>query len=106
MAKIRIMQIPRDLAREVAFQPTLTPIVRPHLERYLVLPPMEVAGEGQAAADEVFDLTNNPSRQDERLERYGNGKSLSVGDIVQVYDGPTPQSNIKFLCASFGWEVV
>lgn len=52
--------------------------------------------EGEAVAEEVFDLTNNPSRQDEREEVYGRGRSLSVGDIVNV-DGT------MFLCASSGW---
>jgi len=53
----------------------------------------------EAAADEVFDLTNNPSRQDEREEKYGNGRSLSVGDIVVLGDD-------KVVCLSFGWAKV
>lgn len=40
--------------------------------------------EGEAIADELFDLTNNPGRQVEREEKYGRGRSLSVGDIVKV----------------------
>ncbi len=56
-----------------------------------------VAGEtGEDMADEAFDLTNNPSRQDERELVYGRGRSLSVGDIV---DTGTEQ----FACLSFGW---
>ena len=35
-------------------------------------------------AEELFDMTNNPMRQPERLARYGQGRSLSVGDIVVV----------------------
>lgn len=46
--------------------------------------------------EEVFDLTNNPSRQDEREEGYGTGKSLSVGDIVEIND-------VAYLCDSMGW---
>jgi hypothetical protein len=52
--------------------------------------------EGSEAAEEVFDLTNNPNRQQEREERYGRHASVSVGDIVQVGDS-------GFLCASVGW---
>lgn len=52
--------------------------------------------EGEDAAEEAFDLTNNPSRQDEREQKYGRGRSVSVGDIV-VVDG------VEYLCASFGW---
>ena len=57
----------------------------------------KVNGEGVEAAEEVFDLTNNPSRQQERVEVYGRGPSLSSGDIVEV-DG------VNYLCCSFGWE--
>lgn len=47
-------------------------------------------------AEEVFDLTNNPSREEERQERYGNAPSLSVGDVVVVHGE-------VLLCRSFGW---
>ena len=50
-------------------------------------------------AEEVFDLTNNPGRQDEREELYGRFRSVSVGDIVEV-DG------VPFLCASMGWTAL
>lgn len=52
---------------------------------------------GEDAAEEVFDLTNNPSRQREREEYYGRKRSISVGDIVEV-DG-----NL-FLCNEVGWK--
>ena len=58
-----------------------------------------VNGDSEDAADEVFDLTNNPSRQDEREEKYGNGRSLSVGDIVVVGEE-------QWVCCSFGWAEV
>lgn len=51
---------------------------------------------GEDAAEEIFDLTNNPSRQEEREKRYGRGQSLSVGDIVNLGDE-------AFVCMSFGW---
>lgn len=70
-----------------------------NLGRYTALPVMTTWMAGEAAAEELFDLTNNPSRQDERERCYGRGRSLSVGDIVNV-DG------VDYLCASFGWEVV
>lgn len=61
----------------------------------LVLP---FEGEGEAVAEEVFDLTNNPSRDDDRVAcGYLNRRSLSVGDIVQVGDE-------NWLCMSFGWQ--
>lgn len=51
---------------------------------------------GEAAAEEMFDLSNNPSRDDERAEKWGQFRSLSVGDVVHV-DGES------FLCCSMGW---
>ena len=53
--------------------------------------------EGEAAAEEMFDLTNNPSRQQAREQVYGRQRSLSVGDIVQV-------NGVDYLCASMGWH--
>jgi hypothetical protein len=64
---------------------------------YVEVTPIRVEMVGEAAAEEMFDLTNNPSRQDERMEKYGNGRSVSMGDIVQV-DG------VHFVCATLGWE--
>lgn len=52
--------------------------------------------EGEAAAEEAFEMTNNPSRQYEREKYYGRGRSVSVGDIVEV-DG------VNFLCLGCGW---
>ena len=50
---------------------------------------------GEEAAEELFDMTNNPMRIDRR-SRYGNGRSISVGDMVRV-DGE------YFLCRPHGW---
>lgn len=64
---------------------------------YKVQGTMGVPGlEGEAVAEEVFDLTNNPSRQQEREAVYGHYRSVSVGDIVNV-DGQ------DWLCCSEGW---
>lgn len=52
---------------------------------------------GEAAAEEMFDLSNNPSRVSERAEKWGNYRSLSVGDVVFVDDE-------SWLCCSFGWK--
>ena len=51
---------------------------------------------GEEAAEEAFDLTNNPMRRDQRAEVYGRQRSVSVGDIVTV-DGT------DYLCAPVGW---
>ena len=51
---------------------------------------------GEEAAEELFDLTNNPSREHERDQVLWDRQSLSVGDIVQVDES-------YFLCESMGW---
>jgi hypothetical protein len=55
--------------------------------------------DAEDAAEFLFDLTNNPSKDRERAKLYGRGRSLSVGDIVDV-DG------LLLVCASCGWERV
>ena len=69
--------------------------------RYTKSVSLDIPYEGEEAAEELFDLTNNPSpiRQANRRVRYGNGRSLSVGDIVEV-------DNVKYLCRPNGWEIV
>ena len=57
----------------------------------------EYGNDVELIADEIFDLTNNPSRQEEREEKYGRGRSMTVGDIVRV-------GNTMVLCVSCGWE--
>ncbi|MCC7546017.1 MAG: hypothetical protein IT506_11070 [Aquabacterium sp.] len=49
--------------------------------------------------EEVFDLTNNPGRQRERLLAYGRERSVSVGDLVGV-------NGVFYLCKPIGWEAV
>jgi hypothetical protein len=56
-----------------------------------------VDGDSMDAAEEAFDLTNNPGRQDEREQVYGRGRSLSTGDIVVVGEE-------QWVCMSFGWK--
>jgi hypothetical protein len=52
---------------------------------------------GEAAAEECFDLSNNPSRQAERDAVWGANRSLSVGDVVLV-------EGDMWLCRSMGWQ--
>ena len=100
MAQVRIMLMPSELRRRMPFvQPKNAADVKLVLDaQYLILPPMEMEGieAGINMAEEVFDLTNNPERWKERMERYGNGRSLSSGDVVRTPEG-------DFLCCSFGW---
>ena len=54
------------------------------------------AKDTEEALEWIFDLTNNPNRQPARLNMYGRGRSVSVGDLVEV-DG------VLFVCRPTGW---
>lgn len=59
----------------------------------------ETDKDDEHAAEEMFDLSNNPGRDAERAERWGANRSLSVGDIVQVNDD-------SWVCGVVGWQRV
>ena len=58
---------------------------------------IEVSATGQAAAEECFDLSNNPMREVQRSFVWGQRRSLSVGDVVHC-------AGESFLCLPFGWQ--
>lgn len=57
---------------------------------------VETSLEGERAAEEMFDLSNNPEREEEKVQRWGDHPSLSVGDVVFVNDE-------SWLCCPAGW---
>lgn len=97
MVKITVHLAPRDVSREVYFDKAIADTVKREFYRYTTEAQFKFIEGGEAAAEEAFDLTNNPSRQDEREQVYGRGRSVSVGDVVEV-------EGEKFLCMSCGWE--
>jgi predicted transcriptional regulator len=99
MTTTQIMLAPRELMGQWYFTKDAQSLALQHLNQYTTMPAIQVAETGQDAAEEMFDLTNNPSRQRERLTLYGNHRSLSVGDIVQV-------DNTRYLCLSQGWSTI
>jgi hypothetical protein len=71
-------------------------------QRYEIEGAVEMPGcdlVGEQAAEECFDVTNNPARQDEREAVYGRGRSVCVGDVVIIQD-----SGGAFMCCSSGWH--
>jgi len=99
MSKVIIHLGTRLILRELFFKDDTEKmaLIRQELPYYTVGGTFETPLEGEEAAEEAFDLTNNPSRQEEREEKYGNGRSVSSGDVIEV-DG------VKFACMSIGWE--
>jgi hypothetical protein len=96
MAKAIIKLAPQNILRDCAFCADVKTIVKNNLEFYTSYPEIETGHTGEDAAEEMFDLTNNPSRQDEREKLYGRGRSVSIGDVVSV-DG------VDYVCESIGW---
>jgi len=73
--------------------------VRALKEKYLTVGEVQIPEVGEDAAEEMFDLMNNPNRVDESVKLFGNVRSLSVGDIVLV-DG------VEYTCLPIGWCVL
>ena len=101
MSKVTIHLGTRLILREFFFigDEEKMALIRKELPHYTVGGTFETELTGEEAADEAFDLTNNPGRQEEREEKYGRGRSVSSGDIIEV-DG------VKYVCMSIGWQVL
>jgi hypothetical protein len=68
-----------------------------HFDRYEKVLEVEVTEGGEAGAEEVFDLTNNPSRDHDRMKAgCAHLRSFSSGDVVEV-------GGERWLCLSIGW---
>jgi len=96
MAKVIIHLAPLAMSGTSFYNKSVLPVVRQHLPEYRVAGFFETDKVGTAAAEEAYDLTNNPDRQEEREEKYGRGQSVSTGDVIEV-DGE------HFVCMSGGW---
>lgn len=90
---------PREVMVDVYFTRNIKTLVDQHFAAYEKAGVIEVSSSKDEldACEEWFELTNNPFRQEEREEKYGRGRSVSVGDIVQVGEN-------AYVCASCGWE--
>jgi hypothetical protein len=101
MSRITIKLMLPSRSRDFFFQDDKIAYAREALKEraYIICAPFVTDEEGANAAEEAFDLTNNPSRQEERERIYGRGRSVSSGDIVDV-DGT------QYLCLSVGWTII
>ena len=99
MNKVTVMLAPPDIMNAVYFNDDALELVKQDLFRFKQVVVDDVVETGEAAAEEMFDLTNNPSREEERAKRYGCHRSVSVGDVIK-------SGLERFLCVSFGWEKV
>ena len=66
---------------------------RPHKPFYTPL-------RGEEAAEDAFDLSNNPSRDFDRQFVFKDTRAVNVGDVVEVDECGVPSF---FLCKEIGW---
>ena len=100
MTRVQILLAPSRILGEFYFRsPDTLSLIREFHHEYQMAGEFVTQYTGQAAADEAFDLTNNPGRELEREEKYGRGRSVSVGDIIRV-------ANEEWVCMSTGWKLL
>jgi hypothetical protein len=100
MSKVQILLAPSRILGEFYFRsPDTVSLIREFHHEYQVAGEFVTQYTGQDAAEEAFDLTNNPCREQEREEVYGRLRSVSVGDIVRV-------DNKEWVCMSQGWKLL
>lgn len=99
-AQSRFKNLP-DSAHIAKFRPTRESVVNALKGDQFGMTHVEIEHHDslEAAAEEIFDLTNNPSRQEERERLYGRGPSLSTGDVVVI-------NGILLVCMPMGWETI
>lgn len=73
-------------------------------DQYNTMIHVDVKHLGEDACEELFELTNNPFKQECRDARYGKYRSVSVGDMCMVphADG----TSRLYACAPSGWVEV
>jgi hypothetical protein len=98
VAQVKVRLVNEQFMGEFYFRPDQEATARSLLAsgQYREACECYMAKEGSDAAEEMFDLTNNPSRQAERVRVFESQRSVSVGDIVEV-------NGVAYLCASMGW---
>lgn len=97
MSKVTILLAPTNMWFLAYKAHGVVNTIRESLALYTEGGTFECEETGEKAAEEAFDLTNNPSRQNERERIYGRGRSVSSGDVIDV-DG------VKYACLSIGWQ--
>lgn len=97
MSQVTIFLAPVSIAHQFYFTQDQDALAYANIHLYKEAASFFTNLDDEKAAEEAFDLTNNPNRQEERGRLYGRGRSVSVGDVVQV-------NRAMYLCKSCGWE--
>ena len=110
MSKVRVQLCP-ELLRSSMIRAKMTELldwVKQFKDEYDTTHRFTVIGTSIEAAEEVFDITNNPSREEESKDLYGCHRPVSVGDIVIVEELQEDGSfkEVSYLCENIGWTAL
>lgn len=103
MARVVVKFLDWDARRQNGlglFNEDSIPIVETLAHAYTSVATFDVVADNdEDAAEEVFDISNNPSRDAARHQLFGSQRSFSSGDIVEV-------NGTNYLCMSCNWAIV
>lgn len=110
MSKVRVQLCPEMLRSSMVRvkMSGLLEWVKEYQPEYESTHRFTVTGTSIEAAEEVFDITNNPSREEESNDLYGCHRPVSVGDIVIVEEFQADGSfkEVSYLCENIGWTAL
>ena len=105
MAIVSIKLAPLHIRRDLFVSPDVTALVTAYLHIYIDAGKFVVPQNGEDAAEEAYDVTNNPSREDERFSiGMGEHRPVCVGDVVQVMNDNGRITN--YVCNAMGWTTL
>lgn len=104
MTMVKVHLCPQNLRREIFTTENLASFVQDNFQVYGQTHYFTVPQVGEEAAEEAFDLSQNPSRDEERLRVYRDYRPVCVGDVVECLH--RDQSHQFFLCDPIGWTQI
>jgi hypothetical protein len=104
MSIIKVHLCPDHLRRSSFLHNDTKDFASNYLEDYDTTHRICIPQNGEEAAEEAFDLTNNPCREEEREDLYGCHRPVCVGDVVEVLNDDGSMQ--RFVCEGVGWSVL
>jgi|694.fasta_scaffold14282_29 hypothetical protein len=100
MAIITVHFAPLSMRRTLCTSEAVEKLVQDTFGEYTSHEPFYSPLIGEEAAEDVFDLSNNPSREFDRKFVFKDARTVNVGDVVEVDYMGVPSF---FLCKGIGW---
>lgn len=101
MSVIRVHLCPQELRTNTFVNPNLADYVKQNFSEYEPTHRFSIPLNGVEAAEETYDLTNNPLRDEEREYIWGILRPICVGDVIECV-GDTGIREF-YLCENVGW---